>query len=147
MVLLGFKLGVLLFWSLWLTVITLTNILDALTAAGVLSAKWRFVSHNFDRIMKAVDVYGWGTRLAAVLFAGVILWQALATALFWNAALVSLAAGQVLRPPVDLAFAVVLGLWAAFILAEEVFKQYRMETSHVLFFIVQLVSWIALQVL
>jgi len=143
-VVLWFKHGLLLFWALWLTVITLTNLFDGLKAAGALPSGWRFVSQNFDRVVQAVAVYGAGTRLATVLFGGVILWQGLAAVLFWYAAVGSLQVGGILWPAADLAFTVVLALWAAFIVAEEVFKQYRTEISHVLFFTVQLVSWLAL---
>lgn len=143
MVALGFKLGLLGFWALWLSVIALTNLCDGLKALGVLSPDWRFASRNFARVERAVAVYGRNRRLAGVLFTAVVAWQVLAAALFWRAAAVSWSAQAMVRPAVDLAFAVVLALWAAFMLAEEIFKQYQAETSHVLFFTMQLVSWVA----
>jgi hypothetical protein len=40
-----------------------------------------------------------------------------------------------------------LGLWAAFMLADEILKQYDVEHSHVLFFIAQLVTFVSFYVL
>jgi len=48
---------------------------------------------------------------------------------------------------VDAAFAAGLVLWVAFMLADELCKQYDPERGHILFFTAQLVTLIALQLL
>jgi hypothetical protein len=62
-------------------------------------------------------------------------------------AVISSAAGSLDPEAVNAAFTAGLSLWATFMLADEIFKQYDAEHSHVLFFIAQLVTFISLYVL
>jgi len=48
---------------------------------------------------------------------------------------------------VNAAFACGLGLWAAFMIADEIFKQYDTQRSHVLFFGAQLLTLLVLHAL
>jgi len=62
-------------------------------------------------------------------------------------AVISSAAGSLDSEAVNAAFTAGLSLWAAFLLADEIFKQYDAEHSHVLFFIAQLITFISLYLL
>ena len=52
-----------------------------------------------------------------------------------------------LLDPVMEAFAASFGLLAAFILADEIFKQYDLERAHLLFFIARLLTVLSIYVL
>jgi hypothetical protein len=107
------KSGLVLFWAAWLTIVCLTNILAGLKALGILPEGWKFASGNYQAVLDTVSTYSWPAWSAGLLFLGVIAWQALAVFLFWRAFLGS-GAGAVVA-----AFAASLGLWAAFMLADE----------------------------
>jgi hypothetical protein len=141
------KIGLLALWACWYSLVVVTNAADAMKALAILPADWPLASRNFQRVRKATAVYNAPGWLGAALFAGVIIWQAVSAVLFWLAFSHSLAGHGVDFPQANLAFAVALALWGAFILAEEIFKQYRTESSHLLLFLAQLLSLVALHVL
>lgn len=141
------KLGLLALWTAWFALVVATNVCDVLKSLGVLPREWRFASQNFARVRDAVAVYGLPRGMAAVLFGAVVLWQALTALLLAKALMASIGAQTLAAEQVDLAFASALGLWAGFILAEEIFKQYKTESKHLLFFIAQLLTLTALHVL
>jgi hypothetical protein len=141
------KLGLLSFWSLWFLIAFLTNLCGGLKSLGFLPAKWKFSSENFRAVTQATAVYRLPRRLAAVLFAGVLLWQLLAVALFGFALASSFKAGALDLASVNAAFAAGLGLFAAFMIADEVFLCYENESGHALLFTAQLVTWMSFYVL
>ncbi|MEJ2346962.1 MAG: hypothetical protein P8076_15110 [Gammaproteobacteria bacterium] len=134
-------------WAGWYSLVVITNAADALKALAILPADWPLASQNFRRIREATAVYNAPPWLDAVLFAGVIIWQSAGAVLFWLALAHSVAGHGVDFPHTNLAFTVALALWGAFILAEEIFKQYRAESSHLLLFLAQLLSLLALHLL
>lgn len=134
-------------WAAWFAVVLITNVLDGLHAMAVLPQDWAFRSQNYQRVRDAVDLYRAPPSFAAVLFVCVMFWQAAVACMLWYALIVSANAGQVQLAAANVAFLGALGMWTAFILAEEIFKQYRTETKHLLFFSAQLLSWGALQLL
>lgn len=140
------KRGLLLFWAAWLTLVFLTNVLDAAKALGVLDAAWAFASGNYAFVTQTTARYGTPAWLSAVLFAGVVCWEGLAAALFWVAggSFRGKAAGGTARYA---AFAAGLSLWAAFILADEVFIAYAVEGTHWRLFTAQLATLLAVEVL
>lgn len=138
--LLALKLGLLGLWAAWFSLVSLGNVFDALQRAGIVSANWRFVSGNFQQVCEAVATYRCAAWCAVVLYGGVIAWELAVTALMWWALAASIAVGAMAFGPVNLAFTAALALWAAFLLAEEIFRQYRTESKHLLFFIAQLLT-------
>ena len=134
------KSGVLLFWAAWFTVVVLTNVFDVLRASGVVPAGWTFASGNWQLMVKVTGVHGTPAAVVAVLFLGVIAWEALAGFLFWRA----WAAGG--RGGVA-AFTVSLALWAAFTLADEIFVAYTLGPVHLRLLGLQLLSLLALRLL
>ena len=77
----------------------------------------------------------------------VALWQLAVAALFAWAAGASLLDGRLDWRAVNLAFGAGIGLWAAFMLADEIVLKYEFERTHELLFIAQLVSLVAMHVL
>ncbi|WP_128545976.1 hypothetical protein [Larkinella soli] len=140
--------GLLLFWSLYFTSVFLSNSGDALKAAGLLPDDWLFVSGNYELVRKVVGIYrppGW---LAGLMFAGVIGWQAAGLALFWQAFLLTLRRATEYRVAIHRAFALTIGLWAAFILADEFFLAYEMgglSATHYNLLIAEVVMFILIR--
>ena len=140
------KLAIVAFWAAWFALVFLTNLFGALKAAGVVGPAWKFASTNFEAVKKALSIYAAPPWLANALFVGVVAWQLLAAALFARAFCVSLGAPLDMGA-VDAAFAAGIGLWAAFMLADEITLKYAYEQSHELLFIAQVACLVALHVL
>jgi hypothetical protein len=140
------KRGLLAFWAAWLSLVFATNSLDGAKALGVLGEHWAFASGNHDFLAQTTARYGTPAWLNAVLFAGVIAWQGLAAALLWLAWW-AFRGGGTGRPALYAAFAAGLSLWAAFILADEVFAAYAVEATHWHLFIAQLATLLAVELL
>ncbi|WP_424952500.1 hypothetical protein [Deinococcus sp.] len=120
---LAIKVGVLLLWGVWLGIVTLLNVLDALKEAGQLPAGWRFYSHNYEGIVQATRIYDTPLWMCRVMYAVVTLWEGAATVLLLRAALHFSPAAA------DLAFFVSLALWGAFMVINEVFLTFLVETG------------------
>ena len=93
--------------------------------------------------MKTYSAPWW---LPWLLFTGILCFQLLVVFLFgW--AIISSAGGTLNAVAINAAFSSGVALWAAFMLADEILKQYDAEHSHVLFFIAQLLTFVSLSVL
>jgi hypothetical protein len=131
------KAGLLFFWSLWLTLVLVTNVFDGLKQLGVLPDSWRWASGNFQAIAESVPLPRWAVGL---LFLGVIIWEAFGVVLFWSAFYGYGLVGSAGLVQVYTAFAVSLALWSAFMIADEVFRIYAYQSTHLLLFVGQLLS-------
>jgi hypothetical protein len=141
------KRGILLFWSVWISVVVTMNVFDGLKALGLLPENWKAASGNYKAIVDATARYGTPHWLDAVLFLGVILWEGLAMVLFWWA-LRRYRAGHFRRwRAIYLAYTVLLGVFGAFIVMDEIFHEYRVEGDHRGISVLLLVSLMALQLL
>jgi hypothetical protein len=134
----------LLFWAAWLTVVFATNLLDGAKAAGLLGDGWAFVSGNYRFLAETTARYGTPAWLNGLLFAGVICWEGVAAALFWLAWWRFAYRGQRTRR-VYAAFTASLALWAAFLLADELFIAYAVEGTHLRLFTAQLATLLAIE--
>lgn len=140
------KRGLLLFWAAWLSEVFMTNLLDGAKALGILGESWTFASGNYAFVAQTTARYGTPAWANAVLFAGVIAWEGIAAALFWRACW-AFRGGGMGRATVYAASVVGLSLWAAFILADEVFIAYPVSATHWRLFIAQLVTLLAVELL
>ena len=143
----GLKLALLFFWAAWFSIVFLTNLFGGLKAVRILPQSWKFSSRNYEAVQKAVAAYRAPSWLPGLLFTGVIVWQLSAAALYAWAFASSLNTGTLAGGLVNAAFALGLGLWAAFMIADEITLKYEYERSHELLFIAQLVTLVALYVL
>lgn len=137
--------GLVLFWAIWLSVVTLTNAFDALKQLAVLPEDFTLASYNFKLVKDTVGAHGLPGHVAAVLFAGVLAWELLASALFWRAWAAmrrghSGSAGEVTQ-----AFTVSLALWAAFLIATEVTVNYATAGTHKSTLIAQLATLLVIR--
>jgi hypothetical protein len=140
------KRALLAFWAVWLTVVFVTNVLDAARALGLVEQSWAFVSGNYGFLIKTTARYGTPHWLNVVLFAGVICWEGTAALLFWLACwkFRGRATG---RRTVYAAFTAGLTLWGAFLVADEVFIAYAVAAAHLRLFTAQLVTLLAIELL
>lgn len=138
--LLVLKRGLLLFWAGYFAIVCVTNVLDALKALRVLPADWAFASYNWDFMLTTTAIYGTPHWLAAILYAGVIAWELLAALAFARALAARPAAGGIDPRAVTTAFVIGLALMAAFVLVDEIFIAYEVESTHLRLFIAQAVS-------
>lgn len=136
----------LFFWAVWLTVVFLSNLTDAGKALGLLGESWAFASGNGKLIQETTARYGIPAAVNTILFAGVILWQGVAAVLFWRASW-SFRGRTSARKAVYRAFTTSLLLWAAFLVADEVFIAYPLESTHLRLFIAHLVTLMAIDLL
>lgn len=137
------------FWALYLAIVLASNLTDALKALGVLPDAWAFASGNFALVAQVTDIYAVPAFVDAVLFAGVLAWEAAAAWLFWRAfqRFRSVADGL---PAVYAAFTASIGLWMAFILADEFFIAYDvagLEATHMGLLSAHLLSLLAVRLL
>jgi hypothetical protein len=139
------KRGLLLFWAAYLSLVLATNLLDAAKALGLLGESFAFASGNYAFVRQTTARYGTPAWLDAVLFAGVLAWEGLAAALSWRACWAF--RGATGRPSLYAASAAGLSLWAAFILADEVFVAYAIEATHWRLFTAQLATLLAVELL
>ena len=141
------KRGLLAFWALWNLVVCFTNLCDGLKALGVLGAAWRFTSGNYPLLVGTTALYGTPSWINVVLFLGVISWEGASAILFWLACRrFGSTKGRSLQV-MHTAFTVSLALWAAFILADEIFLAYGLEGTHLRVFTGQLATLLVIHLL
>lgn len=141
------KFGLLFFWGFWLLIVFLTNLFEGLKVVGMLSPHWKFASQNYQAVARATVTYHAPQWLPRFLFVGILLWQLLTLIFFGWAIVASAATGTLALGPVNVAFAASISLLAAFMIADEICKEYDLERGHVLLFIAHLVTLMAFYVL
>lgn len=140
------KRGLLLLWALWFSIALCTNITDGLKALKLLPDTWSFASGNFLFIRTVTDIYTLPEWLVGIFFLVVLLWEGLATFLFWRAFM----GFKGKDPELGLiypAFTVSLALWAAFMIADEICIAYKIEEVHRALFGLQLLTLLAVRLL
>ena len=134
---------ILLVWALWSAVVTLSNIFDALRSLGMLPDWFKFVSGNFGYIQSATSVW-----LNAILFAGVIIWEALMS---WNFFKAFAAVKGGIRSAVYKPFVFGLTLFGGFLVLDELLIAYdrlgSIEQDHLAFFGALIISLLAIVLL
>lgn len=141
------KRGILLFWSIWISIVVLMNLGDVLRAVGVLPADWNLASKNYEAIVHVTSVYGTPKWLDFILMLGVICWETGAAILFWWALRRYWTAAANRWHSVYLAFIALLGIFGVFILMDEIFQKYGIEGDHRGISILLLASLLAVQLL
>ena len=132
--------GLLLLWAVYLALVCATNVTDALKQLGMLPGTWTLASGNYALVATTTRAHGIPSGVAAVLFAGVIAWEALAAWMFFRAWAEFRKVGDGRVPEVTAAFTVSLALWGAFLLVDEALIAYQFAPSHARILIAQLLS-------
>jgi hypothetical protein len=140
---LGFRtlqVGLLLLWALYLALVCFTNVMDGLKQLRLLPGTWTLASGNYGLVATTTGAHGIPPAIAGVLFAGVIVWEAVASWMFFSAWAAFRRTGDGRAPEVTAAFTVSLALWGAFILVDEALIAYAFEPSHARVLIAQILS-------
>lgn len=132
-------------WAVWLSLVTIMNVCEALMALRVLPANFKFASSNWSLLLDVCGIYDTPRALVALLFAAAIVWEAAATSLLWAAAFG--------RNPAqaDLGFGLMMALWGGFLVMSQFFRSFvvnpAIPEAHRSIYGVCLLSWMALHVL
>lgn len=132
---------------MWHGIVLVTNLFEGLKVMRVLPTRWTFASKNYDAIVRATEKYHPAPWIPRLLFSGVLIWQLLILISFGWAMVASVRSGWIDLDHVSIAFGLSVSLLAAFIIADELCTEYDTEHGHILFFIAQLVTVIAIAVL
>jgi hypothetical protein len=138
------KQGILLLWATWLTMVTVMNVIEALKAVKVLPESVK-ASSNWTLMLRVTSVYKTPLWINGMMFAGVIIWEAVATLYLWAAFFT----GNI--ETATTALILCIALWGAFILVNQFFLVFNTEpavaTVHRDLFVVFVVSWLAIRLL
>lgn len=118
------KQGVLLMWALWMTLVTVYNLLDALKGLRLIPQSWK-TSSNLALLISTTRGHNVPVWFVWAMLWGVIVWELWASVLFWQAVF-----GGGLRVA-SAALGLTLLLWAAFILANQFFMTWLTEPGAV----------------
>ncbi len=140
------KRSLLIFWAVWLSVVFLSNLAEAGKVAGLLGESWAFASGNFTYIEVTTARSGIPDWVYVRLFAGVVVWEGVATLLFWWTVR-KFRGRKSGRKILYLAFTTSLLLWGAFVIADEVLLAYPLESTHLRLLIAHLVTLLAIELL
>jgi hypothetical protein len=138
------KQGILLLWAIWLLMVTVMNVIEALKATKLLP-EFIKASSNWSLMLRVTAVYKTPVWINAVLFAGVIVWEAVVTLYLWAAFFT----GNL--DTATTALILCVALWGAFILVNQFFLVFNTEpaiaTVHRDLFVAFLVSLMAIRLL
>jgi len=133
---------ILAFWTLWIGIIATTNLFSLLKVLRLVDGAVPFASHNFDLVRGYLATYRLPTNFAIIAFVGVVLWQ-FATAVLFCRALTDIAN----KKATNAAIGAGLALFAAFLVAGELFLRFDFEAIHIRIFMALMLSWLVIHLL
>jgi hypothetical protein len=134
------KRGLLLFWSLWFSIVFAINVFDGLQALGVIDKGWRFGSGILALISADTAMYGVPAGVHGVWRLSVIVCEGFTAGVFWRALHKFHGLGNADRRALAAAFVLALSLFAAFLAADRFFVDHLSEATHLKTFVAQLAS-------
>lgn len=135
-----FKKLLIIFWGVWWLSALWTDVVGGLAYLGVLQAEWA-PAKNYPFLVESLKMYPLYSWIPTVLFMGIIVWMSLIVGYF----LVTILAIATKKPFWRLAnqsFAISMGLWLAFLLADQMIMNYQLEANHMVQACFQLLCWI-----
>jgi len=136
--------GLLLFWGIYFATAGTGNVVDWLTNHGYRGKYFRSSSKNLELMERVAKRHGSGAAAIGALFAIIMSWELLSAAAYFGALGLYLEGNTVLLP---YAFFAGMGLFAGLVLGNEAFVYYDDEEEHVIMFLAQLVSYVAVVLL
>jgi len=136
--------ALLLFWGVYFGMAGTGNVVDWLTNHGYRGRLFRSSSKNLELMERVAKRHGSGAAAIRALFTVIMSWEILASLTYFAAFALYLAGNLSVLP---YAFFVGMGLFAGLILGNEAFVYYDDEEEHVIMFLAQLVSYIAVVLL
>jgi len=121
--------GIILFWAVWYSLVFSSDAINLLQHLHVIPTSWTFSSNNYDLVAGHIATYGiHSTTVALLLFGIIVVWVLTNAMLFWRA--VFTFNEENAHKAVYLAFIASMGLYATFILSDEIFIKYQIEHWH-----------------
>lgn len=136
--------GLLLFWGVYFSLAGTGNVVDWLTKHGYRGKYFRFSSKNMELLERVAAKHGSGRSLIPGLFAIIMSWELLSAVIYLSAFGLYVLGNYLLLP---YAFFIGMGLFAGLIIGNEAFIYYDDEEEHVVMFLAQLISCIAVVLL
>jgi len=136
--------GLLLFWGIYFAMAGTGNIVDWMTNHGYRGKYFRSSSKNLELMERVAKRHGSGASAIGVLFAVIMSWELISAAAYLGAFALYLTGNFVLLP---YAFFAGMGLFAGLVLGNEAFVYYDDEEEHIIMFLAQLVSYVAVVLL
>jgi hypothetical protein len=136
--------GLLLFWGIYFAMAGIGNLVDWLTNHGYRGKYFRSSSKNLELMERVAKKHGSGASAVGALFAVIMSWELLSAAAYLAAFALYLTGSTALLP---YAFFAGMGLFAGLVLGNEAFVYYDDEEEHVIMFLAQLVSYVAVVLL
>jgi hypothetical protein len=141
------KRGLLLYWSLWFTIVFAMNVFDGLQALGVIDKGWEIAPGRFALISSTPATYGVPAGAHGVLILGVIVWEGIAAGTFWRAFHKFHGLKNASRRALAVAFVLALSLFATFLVADRFFVNHVYEATHLKIVVAQVASLLSIYLL
>jgi hypothetical protein len=145
--LVAIKRGLLLYWSLWFTIVFAMSVFAGLQELGVIDKGWEIAPGRFALISSTTAIYGVPAGAHGVWMLGVIVWEGIAVGAFWRTFYkfhgLKNAGGRALA----VAFLLALSLYATFLLADKFPVNHLYEATHLKIFVAQVASLLAIYLL
>lgn len=127
---------IILFWSLWFTLVSLSDITNFLQLAHILPVDFVFTSKNYDLVHQYLSLFGFNSFALSLLLFGMIVSAAILISItFWISTFT-------MNPVwINLAFLSSILLTMFFILCDEIFIQYTIEHGHTIRLTLLLISF------
>jgi hypothetical protein len=136
--------GLLLLWGIYFAMAGVGNVVDWLTNHGYRGRLFRSSSKNLELMERVAKRHGSGQSAIKALFAAIMSWELLSAATYLTSFGLYLLGNTTLLP---YAFFIGMGLFAGLVLGNEAFIYYDDEEEHVIMFLAQLVSYVAVVLL
>ncbi|MFC2092914.1 hypothetical protein ACFLSV_03340 [Bacteroidota bacterium] len=137
----------LLILAFWFSVVFLTNAFDLLKAAGIFPMEWKFASDKFEMIRQTTLIYNMPGWLNVILFISMLIWEGFIAVLFFKAFFSFKSLSDNGSSAVNAAFFCSISMWGAFIIFDELFKNYSIEVTHFALFIMNLISLLIIKLI
>jgi hypothetical protein len=136
--------GLLFFWGVYFALAGTGNVIDWLTKHGYRGKYFRQSSKNLELLDQVAAKHGSGQSVVSILFAVIMSWELVTAVTYFSAFGLYLMGNYMLLP---YAFFIGMGLFAGLVIGNEAFIYYDDEEEHVVMFLAQLVSYIAVLLL
>lgn len=137
----------LLILAFWFSVVFLTNFFDLLKAAAIFPMEWKFASDKFEIVRRITLNYNMPGWLNVILFVSVLIWEGFIAVLFFKAFFSFKSLSDNASSSVNTAFFCSISMWGAFIIFDELFRNYSLEMIHLALFVLNLVSLLIIKLI
>ncbi|WP_419419214.1 hypothetical protein ACNVED_11810 [Legionella sp. D16C41] len=139
------KLSLLFFLACWFFLAALSNLGDFLVANHFIN-DITFRSNNYTEVQAALAVYSISKSLLNIIFIAILVIE-FTSALLFSLSFFRFLLGYQTWFTIHLAFMLSMGLWASFLLSEELLIFYKFEAVHLRWLTFEIVSFLVLHLL